>query len=242
MDLEFYCRGASEADKAEIEATTVSAFGKERVHNFQRGMDYRFGLTTFEDNRVIVAKTLGGEQIVGSCPIVRYSCHFGSETMISGGIWMFGIRNEYKRKGLGQKLLEDCNTYLLNQGFDINLLFTGSPSFYRHKGYELGQLKPRYSLTVSPDLFQKVEKYLDQGFQITFSPIQQSDIEKIAAIYEVFNRMHVLTRVRDSVYWNHCYQFQATNFERQIFTLRHAGKIIGYVWTHFGKAGISIVE
>ena len=54
--------------------------------------------------------------------------------------------------------------------------------------------------------------------------------------------MHVLTRVRDSVYWNHCYQFQATNFERQIFTLRHAGKIIGYVWTHFGKAGISIVE
>lgn len=232
----YECRGAKEAEIEEIVRVTQSAFGVPRTGDFASALRYR--LETFEDDRVVFHITPDGPKMVGSCPIFRYPLHFGPVTMMSGGIFMFGVRKEYQRKGVGQVLLEDCNTYLAKLGFELNMLFTGSPDFYRHKGYEMAGLKPKYVLTPEQISAIPVEK-MDP---IEIRNLTKADLPEICELYETYNQNRPLSRIRTLEYWTHTNTRNSAGFERDIHCVRRNGKLIAYYWGHSHEKTTEIIE
>lgn len=235
---EYECRGMRPADRSQVVAATVSAFGEARTQGYGNHFDSR--LTKLDDLRVIVHHQVNGSKIVGCCPVCRYPMHFGSDiTFLAGGIYMFGIAHSYKRKGLGQKLLEDCNRYLTNEGFDLNMLYTGSPSFYAHKGYELGIHKPRYFLSVN-DLPSIKNHDINDSYFIR--PFQKENLSALIHIYELFNQNIPLTRIRDTDYWTKIYSRHSESMDNNIFCIWHQERIVGYIWTRLQKQSLDVME
>jgi predicted N-acetyltransferase YhbS len=239
-EVEYYCRGARIEDIPEIVEVTQSAFGVQRTGDFAKSMKNR--LETYEDDRLIIEKTSKGEKIIGSVPIFRYPLHFGPGiTMQSGGLFMVAVRKEYQRRGLGQKAIADCNEYLKKQGCEINLLFTGSPDFYRHQGYEQGGGKPLFVLD-KLDLKNYLKQDQIPDSSILTRPMKESDLPEIAQIYEHFNEKFPLTRIRSLEYWQHNFKLNPPRFSNNITVFSIDGKIQAYVWGHASDQAYEVTE
>ena len=244
QETQYYCRGARSEDVPELVEVTQSAFGTQRTGDFARSLEKR--LETLEDNRIIVEKTSMGEKIIGSVPIFRYPLHFGPGiTMQSGGLFMVAVRKEYQRRGFGQKVIADCNEYLKKQGCEINLLFTGSPDFYRHQGYEQGGGKPLFVLEKS-NLVQLLNKDINQeeseNAKIITRNLEEKDLPIIASIYEKFNQKYPLTRIRTLEYWRHNFKINPNRFSEHIRVFMIEELVVAYLWGHPSEEGFEVVE
>ncbi|NMC08261.1 MAG: hypothetical protein GYA24_23850, partial [Candidatus Lokiarchaeota archaeon] len=93
-----------------------------------------------------------------------------------------------------QKMLAGAEEHMYKNGFEIGILFTGSPSFYRHAGWVQATNEPYCALQVS-----KLANQAASGF--TFRWLDRSDRVAATRLYEDFNKDRPLTRIRDEIAW-----------------------------------------
>lgn len=231
--MDVYCRGATFEDLEEIYATIQDAFNA----NSQIGIRnaFKLMLTKPEDCRIIIEKEMNQEIIIGACPLFRYTCYFPPTELKSGGIFWFGIRKNYQRKGIGVILLQDVNNYLAQQGFDLNLLFTGKANFYRQAGYELGILNPGYILDVN-----KISN--ESGGICELRSFQKTHFPQIAKSYEMTYSSQCLSYIRTVNYWEAHYEVYPNIFDEEFKEIWMDDLIIGYIWIKDKAEGLIIEE
>nr|MDO8115089.1 GNAT family N-acetyltransferase [Candidatus Sigynarchaeota archaeon] len=194
-----YCRGATRADIDAFGRVIDNAFGRSRVHN--TGPALAASIHDLEYIRLACHDHDGTEEILGACPIRDYPCHYGPMMLKCGGLSLVGVDPAYQRKGVGQALLANAENFLHAKGYDMCMLFTGSPNFYRHQGWELCVetyfcIIPAVKIPAIPAGSKRAAD------KITVRPCTPADRLAIQALYEAFNKNRPLTRFRDDDWWS----------------------------------------
>ncbi len=167
--------------------------------------------------RLIYWQHDGTQHVLGACPIREYPCHFGPAKLVSGALSLLAIDPAFQRRGIGQKMLRCAQEYMLGQGFDTCLLFTGSPSFYQHTGWaqainEFYCEIPARAIHAKPSLSTAV--------------LQARDIPGIARAYETFNTNRALTKARDEAWWRKA--LNVNGLAPRFTCVADGGHLLGY--------------
>lgn len=232
----FYCRGARPEDYPEIYNTIQNAFSTSSQNGILRA--FTQFLMKPSDCRIIVLNKDNKEEILGACPVFRHFANYGQQLLLIGGIFWFGIRKDYHRKGLGLQLLKDCNAYMTQEGFDANFLFTGTMDFYRNAGYEIGVLTPGYLLPLD-----RISKWPKEDFSpYHIRKFDQEDLPMIAEIYQDASKIFPLSHKRTLAYWKRLYELHQARFDHNFYVLCIEQTIIGFFFVDIESDRLSFLE
>ncbi|MFX0103168.1 MAG: GNAT family N-acetyltransferase [Candidatus Hodarchaeota archaeon] len=218
------CRGAR-ADEAMVIGRIIDGAFK---HEKRTGHLLVKNFDKLEDIRVAYRVQDGVEELLGVCPIRHYPCHFGPTTLKAGGLSMVGVLPKYQKKGIGQFLLGCAEKYLSKEGFDVGLLFSGSPTFYQHQNWEVAV--DHYFHTINAG---SIPLDLDElgGLSLEARKLRESDFPAINELYENFNKDRVLTKVRDQAWWDKHHQ-RYTQESNPYYCFFNHSSLVAYVRVH----------
>ena len=225
--LKFYCRSAKMSDWDGIDRTILRAFNSNgEISGLHRSWK-KTNKPTFENIKVMLEKNTGdgSEKIVAVVLINEFYVHFGSKTFKTGGLGDVSTDPDYQGRGLGLKLQKYVAKYLSENDFDLGILYTGSYPFYAKVDWVQSMFMYSYRIPISGIRLMPIS-------DIKLIHIEESQLEKISEMYEIFNQKYPLTRVRDFNWW--CYQFKEKigniNKLMGIYNGNECNDLIGYVW------------
>lgn len=123
--------------------------------------------------------------------VIDHAMRFGSETVRMAGIGGVGTEREQRMKGYMRRLFEDTVTYMIDQGYDVSMLF-GIPDFYTKFGYAVC-LPGHEHLVATRD----AELAAADAGPYTVRPFAAEDTAAAATLYNQNNAQWTCSLVRD---------------------------------------------
>jgi len=171
---------------------------------------------------------------VSRLSIVDHEMRIGSATVRMGGIGGVHTDEEHRMKGYSRRVMTDSVEYMLDEGFDISLLF-GIRSFYPKFGYITALAQHKLILPVPP---------LDapRG-QYTARPMDDDDLGRIVDLYNDDNRTRTCSVVRHHGRWTHFPKGSRFRVPATAFVVEEGGgDVVGYAAFDDVEDAVNIVE
>jgi len=147
---------------------------------------------------------------------------WGSGTMHCGGMGDVGTHDDHRRKGYGLLLLNDAIEQYEGWGCGLSMILSGVFEFYRAGGWERFPTYS-YSVDVRPDWVKASDDYRVRRFN------RFQDLDRVAEIYDAYNRNSPLTLVRDNEYWRQHFSWTRRCVEHAFYVAEIDGDVVAYM-------------
>jgi predicted acetyltransferase len=153
-------------------------------------------IRTLDKGRRHKRELLIDEQVVSWLWVIDYQMRIGAAQVRMAGIGGVNTNHEHRMKGYMRTLFEDTVRYMIDQGYDVSMLF-GIDRFYTKFGY--ASCLPSHKQTVQTRDAEEAckEQYGDQTY--TLSALEPQDMDAVLALYNRNNaaRMGTIVRYRE---------------------------------------------
>ncbi len=210
-------REASRNEWSEI-ALAVRDEWYEDLENDKKAKDFyerRFSHPWAEKN-VKHFVLLDGGEVKSSLLVYEFPFILMNKKIRIGGIGEVITRKGQRRKGYADRLLRSVHNTMVEEGFDLALLYADSPEFYRK--YDYHSLHTR---ELKASLSDVVET--DKPEDMTFQDIEEDDRERIIELYNAESRNRLLFLLREEGYWD--YLESKRNLTEEYLGCEYTGKV-----------------
>lgn len=203
------------------EAHLYSEMVNERAHTpieYYLSFYDNLGEGDWNNSRVVLVNGKIASHVRNYDRVVRW----GSGTIHCGGMGDVGTREAHRRKGYGLRLLEDAVAQYEGWDCGLSMILSGVFEFYRAGGWERF---PTYSyqVDVRPEWITVQEDYRIRRFN------RFQDLERVADVYDAYNRNSPLTLVRDRTYWRNHFTWTRRCVEHAFYVAELDDEIVGYM-------------
>ena len=167
-------------------------------------------------------------KIVSSVQIFHYPLRMaGGNTVAScAGVANVGTLREYRRRGLSGALLDDCISFMRQQGSAFSLLSTGIPRHYQRHGWTIFPMDhPKFLSDQTPRI--AVPNLTIRKFEMN------RDLEAVMGIYDEYNENLVGTVVRTPEYWQSSFHWVSVSWPKEdldsFLVAEQGGEILAYL-------------
>lgn len=181
----------------------------------------------WNDSRVVLVDGEIASHVRNYHRVVRW----GSGTIHCGGMGDVFTHPDHRRRGYGLRLLEDAVEQYDGWGCGVSMILSGVFEFYRAGGWERF---PTYSFSVDvrPEWIPVSSDYRVRRFD------RFQDLERVADIYEAYNRNCPLTLVRDREYWRRHFTWTRRCSEQAFYVAEADGVVVAYM----RGDGVNVIE
>jgi predicted acetyltransferase len=127
---------------------------------------------------------------IASLIVTDHQIRIGSAVVRMAGIGDVHTQREHRMKGHASRLLEDTVAYMVDQGYDVSMLF-GIPNFYSKFGYAV--CLPSYTLKVETRSAEDAQRRADVRI---VHPIEPEQMASVVDLYNQDNAFRTCSVVR----------------------------------------------
>ena len=136
-------------------------------------------------------------RLVGQIYVIDRDIRVDSAILRMGGIAAVGVDPAFRKRGLASLLMEDALRFMVNDGYDLSLLFSIPVDFYTRFGYRT--VLPEYHTTVSGlSLLHRLRR---QKSVLASRAVSPADWPLLRPLYELTYRETPGSCVRDDAHW-----------------------------------------
>lgn len=173
---------------------------------------------------------------VSNLTLIDYTVRIGSARLRMGGIAGVGTLEDCRNKGYSRSVLEDTTSYMMQEGYDVALLF-GIPDYYHKFGYAVCLSEPGFTI----DTTQIANLESDDSY--TFSPADESDVLKMMHLYNEVNAGRTLSIERFSEYFKGFAKGSRWGIPAEAVVVKSTdGKFLGYTVFDAVEDSMTVIE
>jgi predicted N-acetyltransferase YhbS len=210
-------RGATEAEIPAITVINEGIFHQPREFFVARYRNYPGARA--EHSRIV----LYDGRPVSHIRLYQHPLSFCGATVNAWAIGDVCTLPEFRHKGLGSALLQDCARYTRAQGSPLLMVHAGRWGFYENFGWD-SVLLPALKLDVNAF---PLEALPDEGY-LTRSFGEPGDLWQVAAVHSQYIRGRSLIRQRDLYYWNNQHIWDEVGTNLGFILVEKRGQVVAY--------------
>jgi len=171
---------------------------------------------TFRDDLCFVGVDRG--RVVSTLQVLRKRVRMLGAVVEVAAVANVFTAEDYRDRRLASQLIEKASEAMVENGFDLSLLFATRIPFYGRLGW---QSHPRQLTFIEAANGQPAGDYAVRPFAV-------GDLPSIASLYDDYNAHHDGTTVRDAAYWIGQLRYAGNPDEHFLVATEH-DRIIAYV-------------
>jgi predicted N-acetyltransferase YhbS len=196
---------------------------------------------TFADENVWVA--VEGGRLLSCLQIFPRPLRIAGAAVPAGGIGSVFTRDEARRRGLAERLLERACGAMAARGLPVSILFGVQP-LYRRQGYEFWPAHAALLLRAKDAGAPAAGAALAPGAAVgleaaPFDPVR--DFAAVRALHADYSGLLAGTVVRDDALWRHSLA-NAGNPEEEFLVARAGGELVAYARAAVLSGFLSLLE
>lgn len=221
----------------------ICPFGRSVVHLSadtrpgQREKGRKVNIRTIDKELSHERELLIDDQAVSWLWVIDYQMRIGTAQVRMAGIGGVGTKHEYRMKGYMRALYEDTVKYMVNQGYDVSMLF-GIPNFYTKFGYAF--CLPVYKQVVQTRVAEEARSDI-QG--VTVRPLEAGDMAAAVELYNRNNRERTCSIVRSKEHFKEFSKGTWWEVPADAIAFKDkAGQLLAYAALDRSQEEVNVVE
>jgi putative acetyltransferase len=172
-----------------------------------------------------------GTRLLGHVHLVEREMKFGALTLPVTDLQHLGVLPEFRGQGVGDALLREAETQMLDNGTKIGFLRTSTPQFFAKRGWIVCG-RNSYSVATARDILARLASSAPSISSSPLAPAEtplvtrlwrQVEQEALGRIYDENTRGAYGPLVRNHVYWR--WLFSRHSYDRIYVTIEGSGRL-----------------